>query len=156
MCSPPACFETGFGFVSGFEEAWRFVEEFFKKIQKWTKLFIEGVKIYALWIVTTIAVRFRNIAWKSMIRSTAVHVNFDFSTMCCTRVPRYVPRGISGLVLIIANTPHVYYRFDRFEGVHSYTYSVCICVYTRWMHVLHQEPSIYPGGCCTYLSREKY
>jgi hypothetical protein len=31
---PPACFETGFGFVSGFEE----VKEFFKKNQKLAKL----------------------------------------------------------------------------------------------------------------------
>jgi hypothetical protein len=34
MCLPPACFETGFGFVSGFEEGYWLVEEFFEKIIK--------------------------------------------------------------------------------------------------------------------------
>ena len=36
MYLPPACFETGFGFVSGFEEGWS--KNFSKKIQKLTKL----------------------------------------------------------------------------------------------------------------------
>ena len=37
MCLPPACFEAGFGFVSGFEEG--LVEEFSKKkIRKLAKL----------------------------------------------------------------------------------------------------------------------
>jgi hypothetical protein len=31
MCLPPACFETGFGFVSGFEEGWS--RNFSKKIK---------------------------------------------------------------------------------------------------------------------------
>ena len=48
MCLPPACFEIGFGFVSGFEEGYNVVEEFFRKIPKLTKLpRYRGGKIYA-------------------------------------------------------------------------------------------------------------
>ena len=39
MCLLPACFETEFGFFSGFEEAWKASQKkISKKIQKLTKL----------------------------------------------------------------------------------------------------------------------
>ena len=45
MCLPPACFETGFGFVSGFEEGWS--KNFSKKIPKTDKV-IEGEDFFTL------------------------------------------------------------------------------------------------------------
>ena len=50
MCLPPTCFDTGFGFVSGFELGYS--RNFQKKIK--IDEVIGGGKIPALWIVTTI------------------------------------------------------------------------------------------------------
>jgi hypothetical protein len=46
-CLPPACFETGFGFVSGFEEDYNVVREFIpKKSKKWRSY--GGGNVYSL------------------------------------------------------------------------------------------------------------
>ena len=58
MCLPTAaCFETIFRFVSGLEEGYHGIRGNSLKSKKMTKVytFSRGGKIYAFWILTTIA-----------------------------------------------------------------------------------------------------
>ena len=47
MCLPPACFETGFGFVSGFEQGYHGSRGILQKKQKLTKL-LRGKYLFTL------------------------------------------------------------------------------------------------------------